>query len=171
MRICGVHRVGRSLVISHAPGREASTARIGASIARVTFVDARTKQLRAAHDVPSEFYAERLAAALDRMPGDLIACKASSSRDGEEMVMEARYLDLIERIQSAKFRTTRFSPGYNDEEVDNFLDRLVATLRGSGLPDYSEVRNIEFTTTRLRPGYAMKDVDRFLREIAEAIRT
>lgn len=85
--------------------------------------------------------------------------------------MEARYLDLIERIQSAKFRTTRFSPGYNDEEVDNFLDRLVATLRGSGLPDYSEVRNIEFTTTRLRPGYAMKDVDRFLREIAEAIRT
>jgi DivIVA domain-containing protein len=85
--------------------------------------------------------------------------------------MEARYLDLIERIQNAKFRTTRFSPGYDDEEVDNFLDRLVAILRASDLPDYGEVCNTEFTTTRRRPGYAMKDVDRFLREIAEAIRT
>jgi DivIVA domain-containing protein len=85
--------------------------------------------------------------------------------------MEARYLDLIERIQNAKFRTTRFSPGYDDEEVDNFLDRLVAILRGSDLPDYGEVRNVEFATTRRRPGYAMKDVDRFLREIAEAIGT
>jgi SAM-dependent methyltransferase len=31
-------------------------------------VDARTEELRAAHDVLSEFYAERLAGALDRMP-------------------------------------------------------------------------------------------------------
>jgi SAM-dependent methyltransferase len=36
----------------------------------VTFVDARTEELRAAHDVLSEFYAERLAGALDRMPED-----------------------------------------------------------------------------------------------------
>ena len=85
--------------------------------------------------------------------------------------MEARYLDLIEQIQNVKFRTTRFSPGYEDEEVDNFLDRLVATLRGSHLPEDGELRNVEFARTRLRPGYAMKDVDRFLREIAEAIRT
>ena len=85
--------------------------------------------------------------------------------------MEARYLDLVERIQNAKFRTTRLSPGYDEEEVDSFLGRLVATLRGSDLPDYGEVRNVEFATTRLRPGYAMKDVDRLLREIAEAIRT
>jgi hypothetical protein len=34
----------------------------------VTFVDARTEELRAARDVLSEFYAERLAGALDRMP-------------------------------------------------------------------------------------------------------
>ena len=46
------------------------TARIGASVARVTFVDARTEELRAAHDVLSEFYAEHLAGALDRMPED-----------------------------------------------------------------------------------------------------
>jgi DivIVA domain-containing protein len=83
--------------------------------------------------------------------------------------MDAKHLDLIDRIQNAKFRTTRLSPGYDEEEVDAFLDRLVGILRGSDLPDYGEVRNVEFATTRRRPGYAMKDVDRFLREIAEAI--
>jgi hypothetical protein len=34
----------------------------------VTFKDASTEELRAAHDVLSEFYAERLRGALDRMP-------------------------------------------------------------------------------------------------------
>jgi SAM-dependent methyltransferase len=34
----------------------------------VTFVDAQTEELRAAHDVLSEFYAEHLAGALERMP-------------------------------------------------------------------------------------------------------
>jgi hypothetical protein len=33
-------------------------------------VDARTAELRAAHDVLAEFYAERLSGALERMPGD-----------------------------------------------------------------------------------------------------
>jgi DivIVA domain-containing protein len=40
-------------------------------------------------------------------------------------VTDARFQDLIERIQNAKFRTTRLSPGYDDEEVDNLaLARL-----------------------------------------------
>ncbi|HEY5400789.1 MAG TPA: DivIVA domain-containing protein [Trebonia sp.] len=82
--------------------------------------------------------------------------------------MEARYLDLIERIRNAKFRTTRFSPGYDDQEVDNLHDRLVATLRESELPDPEELHNVQFTTRRLRPGYAMPDVDTLLQEIAEA---
>jgi hypothetical protein len=40
------------------------------AVARVTFMDASTEELRAAHDVLSEFYAERLADALDHMPED-----------------------------------------------------------------------------------------------------
>jgi hypothetical protein len=32
-------------------------------------------------------------------------------------VVDARFLDLIERIKNAKFRTTRLSPGYDDGEV------------------------------------------------------
>jgi DivIVA domain-containing protein len=82
--------------------------------------------------------------------------------------MGDRYLDLIERIKNAQFRTTRWSPGYDEEEVDNFLDRVVATLRVSELPDQDELRNVQFATTRLRPGYVMQDVDGLLREIAEA---
>jgi DivIVA domain-containing protein len=82
--------------------------------------------------------------------------------------MDARYADLIERIKNAKFRTTRFSPGYDDEEVDDLLDRLVAILRESGLPDPEELRTVQFATTRLRPGYATQDVDGLLHEIAEA---
>ena len=82
--------------------------------------------------------------------------------------MDARYLDLIERIKNAQFRTTRLSPGYDEEEVDHFLDRLVAILRQSDLPDPDEVRNVQFATRRLRPSYVMEDVNGFLREIAEA---
>ena len=81
--------------------------------------------------------------------------------------MDARFQDLIERIQNAKFRTTRFSPGYDEEEVDNLLDRLVAILRESGLPDPEELRSVQFTTRRLRPSYVMEDVDGLLHEIAE----
>jgi DivIVA domain-containing protein len=82
--------------------------------------------------------------------------------------MDARYLDLIERIKNAQFRTTRLKPGYDEEGVDKFLDRLVAILRESERPDREELRNVQFATTRLRPGYAMQDVDGFLREITEA---
>lgn len=83
--------------------------------------------------------------------------------------MDAGYVDLIERIKNAKFRTTRLTPGYDDGEVDDLLDRLVAILRESDLPDPEELRNVQFTTRRLRPGYAMRDVDSLLREIAEAV--
>jgi DivIVA domain-containing protein len=82
--------------------------------------------------------------------------------------MDGRYVELIERIKNAQFRTTRLSPGYDEEEVDALLDRLVAILRESDRPDSEEVRNVQFTTRRLRPGYAMEDVDRLLHEIAEA---
>jgi DivIVA domain-containing protein len=82
--------------------------------------------------------------------------------------MDGRYVELIERIKNAQFRTTRFSPGYDEEEVDDLLDRVVDILRDSDLPDPQELRNAQFTTRRLRPSYVMKDVDDLLQEIAEA---
>ncbi|HEX4093127.1 MAG TPA: DivIVA domain-containing protein [Trebonia sp.] len=87
--------------------------------------------------------------------------------------MDARpapgYLDLIERVRNAKFRTTRLPPGYDDAEVDNFLDRIVGILSESGLPDPDELRSAQFTTRRLRPGYLKQDVDGLLAEIAEVV--
>jgi len=83
--------------------------------------------------------------------------------------MDARFQDLIKRIQNAEFRTTRLSPGYDEREVDNLLDRLVATLRASALPDPAELRSPRVTTRRLlRPGYVRQDVDNLLSEIAQA---
>ena len=57
-------------LVPDALARRALPARTGEAVARVTTVDAQTEELRAAHDVLSEFYAQRLAGALDRMPED-----------------------------------------------------------------------------------------------------
>ena len=69
---------------------------------------------------------------------------------------------MIDRITSAKFSTVRLGPGYDEEEVDKFLDQVVAQLRSGVLPDVREAR---FSLTRMRPGYVRQDVDDLLREI------
>jgi DivIVA domain-containing protein len=74
---------------------------------------------------------------------------------------------LIERIQNARFRTTRLGSGYDEEEVDTYLDKLVALLSGGGRLDAVELSFVRFSTTRLRPGYVKQDVDTFLGEIAQ----
>lgn len=68
----------------------------------------------------------------------------------------------IERIRDAKFRTTRWD-GYDEREVDTFLDEMIARLdrgesAGGGMAPV-------FTSTRLRPGYRKADVDALLREL------
>ena len=75
---------------------------------------------------------------------------------------------MIEQIKNAKFGTTRLSTGYDEEEVDLFLDKLIAILGQSGRPDQAELGNAQFSATWLRPGYARQDVDSLLREIAQA---
>jgi DivIVA domain-containing protein len=81
---------------------------------------------------------------------------------------DARTAGLIEQIENVKFSTTRVAPGYDEEEVDAFLDKLVAALSGDGQLDRSELRDVRFSTTRLRPGYAMPDVDTFLGKVTQA---
>ena len=83
--------------------------------------------------------------------------------------MDPRYQDLAERIRKAEFHTIRFSPGYNEREVDDFLDGIVRILRDGARPNPDELRNVQFTTSRLRPGYLQRDVDRLLEEIANAV--
>jgi DivIVA domain-containing protein len=82
--------------------------------------------------------------------------------------MDARRQQLIDRIRKAEFRTIRFSPGYDELEVDDLLDQIVQLLRDGHLPDPGELRSVRFSRSRLRPGYVQEDVDRLLQEIAEA---
>jgi len=60
--------------------------------------------------------------------------------------------ELIERIRTVKFSTVRLVPGYDEREVDAFLDKLIETLGTGGRLDPAEVRDARFATTRFRPG-------------------
>ena len=94
---------------------------------------------------------------------------ASAPDAGPASAPDARTAGLIERIKNVKFSTTRLTPGYDEEEVDIFLDKLVAALSKDGQLDRLVLRNIRFSRTRIRPGYTMPDVNTFLDEIAQAI--
>jgi DivIVA domain-containing protein len=74
--------------------------------------------------------------------------------------------DLIQRIKAAQFSTIRLKPGYDEEEVDTFLDKLIAVLSKGGQLDQRELSGVRFATTRMRPGYVMQDVDGFLKDVA-----
>ena len=109
--------------------------------------------------------------ALQRFPGDpgVLALSARFEQARTSAItLDAGTAGLIERIKNVRFSTTRLAPGYDEEEVDTFLDKLVAALSGDGQLDRSELRTVRFSTTRLRPGYAMPDVDTFLGEVTQA---
>jgi DivIVA domain-containing protein len=72
---------------------------------------------------------------------------------------------VIDWIRNATFRTTRLRPGYDEDEVDAFLDYVLEVLSRGQRLHRLQVRCVEFSTTRLRPGYEMEDVDRFLIEV------
>jgi DivIVA domain-containing protein len=88
---------------------------------------------------PSSAYIPGLSSADMPGPGPAIAPDASTA-------------GLIKRIKNVKFSTTRLAPGYEEEEVDTFLDKLVAVLTEDGQLGRMELRDIRFSTTRLRPG-------------------
>lgn len=80
-------------------------------------------------------------------------------------------------VREKRFATTRLTTGYNEQEVDDFLDRAEFTLEvlWQGRPDRAtltaaEVERIQFATTRARPGYDPAQVDHFLDELAEELR-
>ncbi|MBQ1082175.1 DivIVA domain-containing protein [Nocardiopsis sp. B62] len=80
-------------------------------------------------------------------------------------------------IREKRFATTRLTTGYNEQEVDDFLDRAEYSLEVllQGRPDRAtltsaEVERVQFATTRARPGYDPAQVDQFLDELAEEFR-
>ncbi|MBR8744565.1 DivIVA domain-containing protein [Nocardiopsis sp. MG754419] len=82
-----------------------------------------------------------------------------------------------EDVRDRRFATTRLTTGYNEQEVDEFLDRAEYTLGAlvQGRPDRAtltaaEVERIQFATTRARPGYDPAQVDHFLDVLADELR-
>ena len=78
-------------------------------------------------------------------------------------------MTTADEVLNAKFQATKFGAGYDQDEVDDFLDRVVATLRaregGAPAPQPVTVADIDacsFTATKWREGYAPKDVDALL---------
>ncbi|MFC0433680.1 DivIVA domain-containing protein [Kutzneria buriramensis] len=59
---------------------------------------------------------------------------------------------------------------YDEAEVDAFLDRIEATLRGEDTVTARDVRDVAFTHPGLgRRGYTKDEVDEFLDQVAAAL--
>ncbi|GAA2206300.1 hypothetical protein GCM10009850_017580 [Nonomuraea monospora] len=88
-----------------------------------------------------------------------------------EMLREQWFETQAARVERVAFRPGRMGTGYNEDEIDAFLDRIVATLRGT--TDYplkaKEVRDAKFSTVMFRAGYLIADVDAFLAGIADVL--
>ncbi|MFI0487378.1 DivIVA domain-containing protein [Actinomadura sp. 9N215] len=77
---------------------------------------------------------------------------------------------LINWIQNARFAGAGLRSGYDVRDVDAFLDRVVAGLRGTAPPlSARDVRESTFRVVRLGPGYDEREVDRFLVQLAGAL--
>ena len=91
---------------------------------------------------------------------------ASMPDPGPAIAPDAKTAGLIERIKTVTFSTTRLSSGYDEEEVDVFLDQLVAAL---GRTARWTARNCVTSSSARRgcaPGYVIADVDAFMEEVA-----
>ncbi|AHH94158.1 hypothetical protein GCM10010174_04350 [Kutzneria viridogrisea] len=59
---------------------------------------------------------------------------------------------------------------YDEAEVDAFLDRIEATLRGSDDLAARHVREVTFSSPSLgRRGYAKEEVDAFLSQVVQTL--
>ena len=77
---------------------------------------------------------------------------------------------LVGWIERAEFSSTRLRPGYHEQDVDEFLDRVVAGLLGQAPPvSGRDIRECVFGSAFFRAGYDEGEVDRFLDELAAAL--
>jgi DivIVA domain-containing protein len=74
-------------------------------------------------------------------------------------------------VERASFHAGRLGLGYDEDEVDAFLERVAATLRGTAERPLTadEVRRARFSTVMFRPGYLAAEVDEFLVKTADMV--
>ncbi|MBB1197824.1 DivIVA domain-containing protein [Curtobacterium flaccumfaciens pv. flaccumfaciens] len=83
---------------------------------------------------------------------------------------------LAREVADKRFRPTKFREGYDQSEVDAFLDRIQTTLAGYEqrrpvdplTPE--QVAAVRFQPTKFREGYDQGQVDDFLDEVVVALR-
>ena len=77
---------------------------------------------------------------------------------------------LINWIGEAEFGVSRIRAGYAERDVDAFLDRVIAGLRGEAPPVTArDARESVFRSIVLGPGYNEAEVDTFLDQLAAAL--
>jgi DivIVA domain-containing protein len=95
--------------------------------------------------------------------------RASGPGPGSDADVPLAVRELADRIGNSRFAATRWG-GYPQEEVDEFLDRIIHNLmlgeRGTLQRLAGETR---FSTVRLRPGYVKADVDSLLASVEQAL--
>lgn len=116
-----------------------------------------------------DFALEAFVVALETMAKSPI--RLAMAEPTGDLLREEWFETQAAKVERVAFRPGRMATGYNEDEVDAFLDRIVATLRGT--TDYpltvGEVREAKFSTVLLKPGYLIADVDAFLEGIAEVL--
>ncbi|XRQ03786.1 DivIVA domain-containing protein [Actinomadura welshii] len=77
---------------------------------------------------------------------------------------------LITWIQNTAFANSGLRSGYDVRDVDAFLDRVIAGLRGTAPPVTArDVRESVFRVVRFGAGYNEDEVDRFLLQLESAL--
>jgi DivIVA domain-containing protein len=103
------------------------------------------------------------------------AASASVGHDGVPVTAD--------EVLNVQFTSTQLREGYDQDAVDEFLDRVVHTLRaladgtvpptvpGTGAVTRADVLAVTFPATRFREGYDQDEVDDLLDRVAEALGT
>ncbi|HUR04235.1 MAG TPA: DivIVA domain-containing protein [Nonomuraea sp.] len=152
---------------------EATLGRGPRELAQVTADDVRTATFRAKRggyqETAVDFALEAFVVALETRVKSPV--RLAMTEPTGEMLREEWFETQAARVERVAFRPGRMGTGYNEDEIDAFLDRIVATLRGT--TDYpvtaENVREAKFSTVLLRPGYLIADVDSFLAGIADVL--
>jgi DivIVA domain-containing protein len=83
-------------------------------------------------------------------------------------------VDALVEQQRPRFSTVRLRMGYDAEQVDEFIDRVMATVNGQPVQrpvTADEIRNIAFSSVWMREGYHVAQVDMFLDQAEDWLRS
>ncbi|WP_214326174.1 DivIVA domain-containing protein [Nonomuraea sediminis] len=121
------------------------------------------------HETAVDFALEAFVVALETMAKSPL--RLAMAEPTGDLLREEWFETQAARVERVAFRPGRMGTGYNEDEIDAFLDRIVATLRGTTAYPVTakEVRAAKFSTVLLRPGYLIADVDAFLAGIADVL--